>query len=162
MESNSSFPPQGRGSQKYHILKKLGSNGLSGLCKYIHFYFSLILCEPFLRAFEQEKGTGQLNLNGRGLCREKIERMVITSDKKWPSFVGKWGQRSPTLLLLQLEHSCDKQLYWYHGNDQNDLGINFHCWHAWEGMFCNYEVTYSSMKLFKSVFKKSGYEEYRE
>lgn len=77
-------------------------------------------------AFEEEKGTGQLNLNGSGMYRGKAERMVLTSDKKWPSFVGKWGQRSPTLLLLQLEHSCEQQLYWYHGNDQNDLGINFH------------------------------------
>lgn len=90
------------------------------------FLFFLILCELFLRAFEEEKGTGQLNLNGSGMYRGKAERMVVTSDKKWPSFVGKWGQRSPTLLLLPLEHSCEQQLYWYHGNDQNDLGINFH------------------------------------
>lgn len=32
------------------------------------------------------------------------------------------------------------------------FGYKFLCWHAWEGMFCKYEVTYSSMKLFKSVF----------
>lgn len=35
------------------------------------------------------------------------------------------------------------------------FGYKFSCWHAWEGMFCKYEVTYCSMKLLKSVFLKN-------
>lgn len=35
------------------------------------------------------------------------------------------------------------------------FGYKFSCWHAWEGMFCKYEVTYCSMKLLKSVFFKN-------
>lgn len=84
---------------------------MRGRCKYIHLFifFSIIpealsfcWCEPFQWAFKEEKGTGQLNLNGSGMCTEEAERKVLPYNKECPSFVGEWGQRSLTLLLLQL------------------------------------------------------------
>lgn len=82
-------------------LKSLGVMAYqAGLCKYIHLYFSiLILCEPFLRAFEEENGTGQLNLNGSGMCRRKAERMVITSDKKMAQFCRQMGSKESYFTL---------------------------------------------------------------
>lgn len=68
---------------------------------------TFLRCEPFQWAFEEEKGIGQLNLNESGMCTGEAERKVVPHDKKWPSFVNERGQRSLTLLLLQLEHSCE-------------------------------------------------------